>query len=296
MSSIEIPTFDLNDGNKIPVIAFGSGTRFYQKPAEEATKMAIDVGFNHIDAAAIYLNEEDVGRAIRAAGRPVYVCTKYDGGDEQEELRKSMTKLGLAQLDLYLHHHPKVSKDGDHAKAWKEFEKMVDSGLVKSVGVSNFEVDELRVILDSNPRIKPSVNQIRLHPYNYAASKPLLDLCAEHGIVVTAFRILLPLTRAPGGPVDAVIARVAERIGGSSAQVLFKWALAKHVVIITTSEREERLKEYLATFKLPDLTDDEIAEIDKAGKEGEHLALAGAPNLAAIEKTAKEAQEKAEKK
>ncbi|VDC04226.1 unnamed protein product [Peniophora sp. CBMAI 1063] len=288
MSAVEIPTFDLNDGNKIPVIAFGSGTRFYQKPAEEAAKMAIDVGFNHIDAAAIYLNEEDVGRAIKAAGKPVYVCTKYDGGDEQEEFRKSLTKLQLSQVDLYLHHHPKVSKDGDHAKAWKQFEKMVDGGLAKSVGVSNFEVSELSAILGSNPRIKPAVNQIRLHPYNYAASKPLLDLCAEHGIVVTAFRLLLPLTRAPGGPVDAVIARIAERIGGSAAQVLFKWALAKRVVIITTSEREERLKEYLATFKLPDLTDEEIAEIEKAGKEGEQFAAAGAPNVAAIEQTLKE--------
>ena len=97
---------------------------------------------------------------------------------------------------------------------------------------------------------QPSLLEIRLHPYNYAASKPLLDLCAEHGIVVSAFRLLLPLTRAPGGPVDAVLERAAARIGGSPAQVLFKWALAKHIVIITTSEREERLKEYLATFKL----------------------------------------------
>ena len=116
--------------------------------------------------------------------------------------------------------------------------------------MSNFEVDDLRTILDSNPRIKPAVNQVQLHPYNYAQVKPLLDLCTEHNIVVSAFGLLLPLTSAPGGPVDAVLERVAARIGGSPAQVLFKWALAKHLVIITTSEREERLKEYLATFKL----------------------------------------------
>ncbi|KAA1478082.1 Aldo/keto reductase [Dentipellis sp. KUC8613] len=266
---MSIPTVTLNDGNKIPVIGFGTGSSLYEKDATEYVDHALEAGFSHIDTAAIYKNESSVGEAIRASGlerSDLWVTTKYDGGDILQGIQTSLSKLGLKSVDLYLIHFPRLVSS-DFEGAWEEFEKLKKDGLAKSIGVSNFSVQDLKTVVNSGS-ITPSVNQIRLHPYNYASYKDLLAYSAQHNIVIEAYGSLAPITTYPGGPVDKVLATIAKRIGGTPAQVIFKWVIAKGAVVVTTTSKESRLKEYLAVVDLPDLTADEIAAIEEAGAKG----------------------------
>jgi diketogulonate reductase-like aldo/keto reductase len=117
-------------------------------------------------------------------------------------------------------------------------------------------------------KVTPAVNQIRLHPYNLKEQAATLAYCAARGIQVAAYSALTPLTRAPGGPVDAPVRAAADARGATPAQVLLLWARAKGAALVTTSSRKERLQEYLAAGDLPPLTLAEVAAIDAAGALG----------------------------
>jgi len=177
-----------------------------------------------------------------------------------------LSKLGLKFVDLYLVHSPTFIGN-DMEGAWKEFEKIKEDGLAKSIGVSNFNVEQLQTIIKT-AQIKPAVNQIRFHPYNYAEQKAVVEYGAKHGIVTEGYSSLTSLTKLPGGPVDPVVATIAARLNASAAQVLLKWVRAKGVVNVTTSSKKERLAEYLAVEDLPPLTVAEISAIDAAGAKG----------------------------
>ncbi|KAI0275474.1 Aldo/keto reductase [Gloeopeniophorella convolvens] len=267
---MSLPTITLNDRNEIPVIGFGTGTELFGKDAASYVDRALHAGFSHIDTAKVYGNEDSVGEAIRNSGlarEDLWVTTKYWGGNIQDEVQISLKKLGLKFVDLYLIHNPQAVENGDFEGTWDQFVEIKDAGLAKSIGVSNFDVDQLQRIVKTG-KTKPSVNQIRFHPYNHASYKELLVYAAKHGIVIEAYGSLAPITSTPGGPVDDVLAKVAKRIGGTPAQVIFKWVHAKGAVVITTTSRETRLQEYHAVPDLPDLTEDEVAEIDAAGAKG----------------------------
>ncbi|KAI0042147.1 Aldo/keto reductase [Auriscalpium vulgare] len=287
---MSIPTIKLNDGGEIPVLAFGTGSWLRGKAATEYVDNALNFGFSHIDTAAIYYNEDSVGTAIRESGidrKDLYITTKYDGGDIQEAIRASLEKLGLKSVDLYLIHFPGLVEK-DFGGAWAEFVKIKESGLARSIGVSNFTLEQLQTVVNTGTSI-PAVNQIQFHAYNYASHKDLLEFSAKHGIVTEAFGSLAcvsrttlfllrsslsppdarsPITTYPGGAVDSVLATIAARIGGTPAQVIFKWVLAKGAVVVTSTSRADRLKEYLAVTELPDLTEAEVASIDTAGAQG----------------------------
>jgi len=196
----------------------------------------------------------------------LFVTTKYRSGDIREAVTRSLTKLGLKTLDLYLIHFP-TSVEKDYEGSWKEFEKIKEDGLAKSIGVSNFKLEQLQTIVKT-AKIKPAVNQILFHPYNYASNKPLLAYAAKHGIIIEGYSTLSPITRTPGGPVDAPITSAANRLGATPVQVLLKWAQSKGVAVVTTSRSKDHLEEYLATADLPNLTPEEIAAIDEAGAKG----------------------------
>ncbi|KDQ62686.1 hypothetical protein JAAARDRAFT_468440 [Jaapia argillacea MUCL 33604] len=237
--------------------------------ATDNVELAIETGFIHIDTAAIYKNEDSVGDAIKGGGfdrEKLYIATKYDGGDIQREVRSSLTKLGLTQVDLYLIHFPSLVEK-DMEGGWRELEKIKEDGLSRSIGVSNFNLEQMQELVKV-ARIKPAVNQIRLHPYNYAENRALLAYSAQHGIVTEAYSSLTPLTKLPGGAVDKPVAAAAKRLGATPGQVIFKWVESKGVVIVTTSSRKERLEEYLAVADIPALTSAEIAAIDQAGASG----------------------------
>ncbi|KAI5900403.1 Aldo/keto reductase [Schizophyllum commune H4-8] len=300
-------TVTLNDGHAIPAIAYGTGSKWKQKSVVEYVATAIDTGFSHIDTAqralsptsfhsqvayisSEYSTEPDVGQAIRESGlarSDFFVTTKFGGGEVQEEFNKSLNNLGLKQVDLYLIHFPTPRIVGEKGVAgtWLELEKIRNSGRAKcdcllpiitlvvlteaarSIGVSNFQVSHLESVAEVST-ITPAVNQIHLHPYNYAEMKPVLQYCAAHGIVVEAYSSLDPITKFPGGPVDAPLVAAASRRGATPVQALFLWVRAKGVVIVTTSSTKAHMEEYLAVGDLEPLTPEEVAAIDEAGKDG----------------------------
>ncbi|KAJ7706733.1 NADP-dependent oxidoreductase domain-containing protein [Mycena rosella] len=261
-------TVTLNDGKKIPAIAFGTGSIYKHTDVTRLVNQALETGFDHIDTAAFYETEEYVGNVIRESGlarSDLYITTKFGLGEVRDEIQKSLKNLGLKYVDLYLIHQPLFVPDID--AVWKEFEALKKDGLAKSIGVSNFTLPQLQSLVKS-ALVWPAVNQIELHPYNYAARKSLLEWSAQHGIVTEAYSSLSSITKFPGGPVDVPVAAAAARLGISPTQVLLSWVRAKGAVIVTTSSSKERLEEYLAVADLPPLSDAEIAAIEAAGALG----------------------------
>ncbi|KAI9451785.1 Aldo/keto reductase [Russula earlei] len=261
----------LNDGNAIPSIAFGTWGIGNGQGTVDQVEQAISVGFSHIDTAQVYKNEEEAGRAVRESGlarRDVYITTKYsglDGLDIETSIHNSLKNLGVEYVDLYLIHHPRVARP-DIPTAWAEMETLSEQGLAKSIGVSNFGVDELAVLLAS-AKIKPAANQILLHPYVYARQAPLLAFDAAHGIVSEAYSALTPITHRPGGPVDEPVNEIAQRLNATADQVLLAWVKAKGAVAVTTSSKKFRLEGYLAAADLK-LSTEDVAAIDLAGAKG----------------------------
>ncbi|KAJ7080077.1 NADP-dependent oxidoreductase domain-containing protein [Mycena crocata] len=261
-------TVTLNDGKKIPAIAFGTGSIYKRTDVTRIVQQALDAGFSHIDTAAFYETEANVGTVIHESGlarSDLYITTKYGPGEVQEAIRKSLSNLGLKYVDLYLIHQPAILPDIEGT--WKEFENIKKDGLAKSIGVSNFTLEQLQKLVKS-ALVWPAVNQIEFHPYNYAKQKALVEWSAQNGIVTEAYSSLSSITKFPGGPVDAPVAAAAARLGISSTQVLLSWVRAKGVVIVTTTSSKERLEEYLAVADLPPLSEAEIAAIEEAGAKG----------------------------
>ncbi|KAJ3799951.1 Aldo/keto reductase [Lentinula aff. detonsa] len=260
----------LNDGNKIPAIAYGTGSKMKYHDITQYIEQAIEMGFSHIDTAVFYQTEKYVGKAIKESGlarSELFVTTKYPREVPiQKSIKESLANLGLKYLDLYLIHQPQFIPD--LVEAWKEFEKVQQDGLVKSIGISNVvNVQQLEHLIKVS-KVTPAVNQIELHPYNYHKMKSIMDTCSKHNIVVEAYSSLAPITTYPGGPVDAPLRAAAHRIGATPTQVIFLWVRAKGAVIVTTTTSKAHMAEYLAVAELPALTDEEVAFIDAAGAKG----------------------------
>lgn len=269
----------LNDGNQLPWIAFGTGTALYGRDATESVRRALDNGFIHIDTAASYRNEESVGRAIKLSGKSrseLYITTKLGklqkpGETVRSALLTSLSKLGIEYVDSYLVHNP-AHHPGKLRQIWEEMEEVKREGLTKSIGVSNFYVEHLEEILPV-ATITPAVNQIELHPYVWRSSKPTIALNEEHDIVTSSYGGLSPIVRFPGGPVDAAIEQIRTRLEKtrgapvSDGQVLIKWLKQNGVLVVTTSSKAERIREYLDTINVPDLTEEEMKLIESKGAE-----------------------------
>jgi len=262
-------TVKLNDGSQMPTIAFGTGSTHKGEDVTDMVEQALENGFSHIDTAAYYANEQFVGAALAEEGldrADLFITTKYGGGDIRESMQNSLDKIGVKYVDLYLIHNPVLVK-GRLEAAWREFEQLKADGLTKSIGISNFSLEDTKALLKV-AHVKPSVNQILLHPYNWAQMKDLVAFSTQHGIVTEAYSSLTPITRTPGGPVDPVLVAIGQRLGATPAQVIFAWLKRKGVVIVTTTTKKERLEEYLAVAELPELTDAEVDAIEAAGAQG----------------------------
>jgi methylglyoxal/glyoxal reductase len=259
----------LNNGARMPWLGLGVFQVPADADAERMVRTAIDLGYRHIDTAALYHNERGVGRAVRECGverGEIFVTTKVwnddiRAGRIREACDASLQRLGLDYVDLYLLHWP---IRGRHREAWAAMEALHAAGRARAIGVSNYLVSHLEELLPG-ATITPAVNQIEFHPY--LQSRPLLHFCRERDIRITAWS---PLMQA--GPLlqDPVLAAIARRHGKTVAQVILRWDLQLGVVTIPKSVRPERMAENAAVFDfaLDDAELEAIAALDADRRNG----------------------------
>ena len=271
-----IPALELNDGHSIPQLGYG----VFKVPADEterAVSEALEIGYRHIDTAAIYGNEEGVGAAIAASGiarDELFVTTKlwndrHHGEEPRAAIDESLHKLGLDAVDLYLVHWPTPAKD-DYVHAFATLIELREAGLTRSIGVSNFLVPHLERVV-SETGVTPAVNQIELHPAYQ--QRDIVDWATAHDVRIESWG---PLGQGKydlfGTP---AIAEAAAAHGVTPAQAVLRWHLQKGFIVFPKSVRTERLRENLDVFGF-ELTDAEIATIDAldpldgSGRVGSH--------------------------
>jgi 2,5-diketo-D-gluconate reductase A len=246
---------ELADGNRIPLLGFG----VWQVPdgpeCEQAVRWALELGYRHIDTAQAYGNEASVGRALRDSGVPreqVFLTTKFYPArkDPAAEAARSLERLGVEQVDLYIIHWP---QDGP-TWAWPGMEQAREQGYARSIGVSNFsagEVDQLLAIAETHP----VVNQVQFSPFEYR--RRLLEACAERQIAIEAYSPL-----GTGRHLrDPEVAQIAQRTGRTPAQVLLRWCLQRDVIVISKSVHRERIEENAQIFDFS-LSDEDLHALD----------------------------------
>jgi len=257
-----VPDLTLNDGTSIPQLGFGV---FLVDPteAERIVSDALEVGYRHIDTAAVYKNEEGVGRAIAASGIPrdeLYITTKLWNSDQGTQsafdaMDSSLGKLGLDHVDLYLIHWPRPDQDR-YVESWRALEQIKAKGQSTSIGVSNFHRPHLERVLAESETV-PAVDQIELHPA--FAQRELREFATSHGIHVESWG---PLGQ---GKYDlfgmAPIQAAAAAHGVTPAQVVIRWHLQNGLIVFPKSNSRERMAENFDVFGF-ELSADEIAAID----------------------------------
>ncbi|WP_291049744.1 aldo/keto reductase [Herbiconiux sp.] len=284
---MSIPTLTLNNGVEIPAIGFGV---FQSAPAEttDAVAEALRVGYRHIDTAAAYGNEREVGTAVAASGiarDELFIETKVwindFGYDETlHAFDKSAGKLGLEQIDLLILHQALPSAFTRTLEAYRALEELYAGGKVRAIGVSNFMPEHLDTLL-TVAKVVPAVNQIEVHPY--FQQKELLAYDTEHGILNQAWSPIGGITfyRDSGHTnalEDATIVAIAEAHGKSPAQVMLRWGIQEGRSVIPKSVKPARIAENLDVFDFS-LSSDEIAQIDaldtgkRGGPEPEQVTL-----------------------
>ena len=253
------PTLTLNDGTSIPVVGLG----VWQTPAEDterAVTAALHAGYRHIDTAAAYGNEAGVGRAVAASGIPredVYVVTKLWNSEQGYEktlaaFDASIAQLGLDYLDLYLIHWPTPAQNL-FVDTFKAFAHLRDQGRIRAIGVSNFEPEHLKLLIDATG-IVPAVNQIELHPRLPQAE--LRETHARYGIATEAWSPL-----GQGSMLqDPIITAIAERHGKTPAQVLIRWHIQLGNIVIPKSVNPDRIASNFHVFDF-ELSEADIASI-----------------------------------
>jgi diketogulonate reductase-like aldo/keto reductase len=270
--TVATPKLVLNNDVTMPALGFG----VFQSPPEETTaavETALKVGYRHVDTAAAYGNERQVGDAISRSGLDrddVFIETKVwvsDYGYDQtlHAFEKAIRKLGVDQLDLLILHQPAPDRFDKTVAAYKALETLLADGKVRSIGVSNFMRHHLDVLLRQTEVI-PAVNQIELHPY---FSQPDVQKAnAEHGILTQAWSPIGGITFYPGWGEDRknvlddpTIAAIATEHGKTSAQVMLRWQLQHGRSAIPKSTNPGRIAENFEVFDF-DLTAEQLSRID----------------------------------
>lgn len=220
-----------------------------------------------------YGNEAELGEAIARSGvdrSKLFVTTKTScraGESIETAFSRSLAKLKLDYVDLYLIHSPFWAKSPAELQAkWAEVEALKDSGRARSIGVSNFLPEHLDAVLQT-ARHPPVINQIEYHPYLQHDASDLLGYLRSKGIAISAYSPLTAITKAPGGPVDAVYERLATKYGVTPGDIGLRWCLDQGIVALTTSAKEDRLKGWKQRLPLFKLTPEEVKEIAERGNE-----------------------------
>ncbi|XP_059045296.1 aldo-keto reductase family 1 member B1-like [Achroia grisella] len=285
-----------NNGLNCPILGLGTwqAIRGEENKVYQAVCDAIDLGYRHIDGAHLYGNEKEVGQAIKekisqgvVKRENLFVTSKlwntFHSPDWVETAVKlSLSDLGLEYLDLYLIHWPMAYKEGydltpvdengktifsdvDYVDTWKSMEKLVEKGLVKSIGVSNFSPKQIDRVLKV-AKIKPVTNQVEIHPYLY--QQKLYDFCKMRDIVLTAYSPLgspqrpWAQSKDPNVLDDPVVKNIAVKYGKTPAQVLIRIAVDRGIMIVPKSANQKRLAENFDIWDFK-LTNDDIKEISR---------------------------------
>lgn len=252
-------TLKLNNGVEMP--RFGLGTFLSERgeATHKAVLNALEAGYRHVDTAAIYGNEADVGAGLRESGIPraeVFITTKVWNDDQGYDstlraLDASLDRLELDYVDLYLIHWPVTGK---RAETWKALNYLYEQKRCRAIGVSNYTVRHLKELLADSPLV-PMVNQFELHPFN--ARKELTDFCKETKVAVTSYS---PLARGRK-LADPKLAEIAFHYQKSPAQVAIRWVLQHGWIVIPKSVHRERILENAQVFDF-DITPTDMAALD----------------------------------
>lgn len=245
----------LADGNQMPMLGLGVWQVPNGAECVNAVRWALDEGYRHIDTAQAYGNEESVGKALRGSGVPrdeVFITTKFYPGhkDPVAEAQRSLTRLGVDQVNLYLVHWPQ----GGATWAWPGMERARELGYARSVGVSNFSVNQLDEVIAAGT-IQPAVNQVQFSAPEYR--RGLLDACRQRGVALEAYS---PLGTGRHLSNETVM-RVAKRVGRAPAQVLLRWCVQREVPVITKSTNHERIGENAQIYDFA-LSSEDLVELD----------------------------------
>jgi diketogulonate reductase-like aldo/keto reductase len=251
----------LADGNEIPLLGFGVWQVPDGRECEDAVRWALELGYRHIDTAQAYGNERSVGNALRDSGVPrdeVFITTKFYPGskDPEAEAQRSLERLGVEQLDLYIIHWPQ----GGPTWAWDGMQRAHERGYARSIGVSNFSVAELDEVL-AVADVRPVVNQVQFSPFEYR--RGLLEGAEERGIALEAYSPL-GTGRHLG---DRRVGEIADRLGRTPAQVLIRWALERDLIVLPKSTHRERIEQNAQVFDFA-LSEDDIAALDALDETG----------------------------
>lgn len=255
----------LSNGVQIPQLGFGT----YKVTVDEAydsVRNALEVGYRHIDTAAMYGNEVQVGAAIADSGidrDEIFITSKlnnpfHEPAAAREAFAQSLTDLQLEQIDLYLIHWP-LARSTDYVATWRTLLEFEQDGRARAVGVSNFQPDHLQGCIEATG-VAPRVNQVEIHPFN--SQQPLVDLHNQLGIVTQSWS---PLGRAQCLAEETII-EIAEETGRTPAQVIIRWHLQRGLVVIPKSVHLERMR---SNFEVTDFALDaaQMARIDALNRD-----------------------------
>ena len=261
-----VPSIDLNDGNRIPQLGFGV---FQIKPDETAAavKTALDIGYRHIDTAEMYQNEKGVGQGIRAADvdrADVFVTSKLNNGfhepdDARRAFDQTLAALGFDYVDLFLIHWPLPTLyDGDYVSTWRALEEFKADGRARSIGVSNFQMTHLEQLTEETDTT-PAVNQIEVHPY--FGNEDVRGFGARHGILTEAWSPI-----AQGAVLDdPAITLIADAVGRTPAQVVLRWHVQRGDVVFPKSVTPQRIQENFELFDF-ELSSSDVSAINVLDK------------------------------
>ncbi|KAJ4386142.1 Glycerol 2-dehydrogenase (NADP(+)) [Gnomoniopsis smithogilvyi] len=296
-------TFTLNNGVKMPGLGFGTFANEGAKgESYQAVMKALEVGYRHLDCAAFYQNEDEVGDAIRdfikqnpgkLKREDLFICTKvwnhmHKPEDVKYSLEESLRKLGLDYVDLFLVHWPiaaertddyqvKIGSDGKYIinkeltenpePTWRAMEELYESKKARAIGVSNWTIEGLKK-LQTFAKVKPTVNQIEIHPF--LPNEELVKYCLQNDILPEAYSPLGSQNQVPttGEKVrtNKTLNEVADRSGLTLAQVLLAWGLRRGYAVLPKSSTPSRIE---SNFKVPELSDADFEAVNNVAK-GRH--------------------------
>ncbi|MFC1527289.1 aldo/keto reductase [Candidatus Neomarinimicrobiota bacterium] len=252
-------TKELNNSEKIPLLGLGTYLNDNGKRAIDTMLYALEIGYRHIDTAAMYENEKEVGEAVHQSGIPreeIFITTKLWNSDHGYQnainaFHKSLDKLKLNYIDLYLIHWPVESL---RVESWRALEKLYNDGLCKSIGISNYMERHIAELL-YNSEITPVINQVEFSPFLYL--KDLQNYCESKNIGLESYS---PLTKGYKLD-DSRLIEIANQYNKSTSQMLIRWCLQKGVICIPKSSQKKHIKENADVFDFI-ISKEDVSELD----------------------------------